>query len=219
MNPHRRRVRVALVDRFRLVTQALDLALSSSCRPIPVPVQSLHSTAEVLTAILRRRPEVVVLGDALGGSVDREQLVEDLTAQGCRVVALADEPLVLARLRRAGAAATLPLDGGLAAVQAAIEEVVELAPPVPAVPVPWAPDPRRVVLHQLGSLTRRELAVLAHLMRGRSAAEIARAHVVAEATVRTQVKSILRKLEVPHQLAAIARVHQIGWEPPYPEAA
>lgn len=38
-------------------------------------------------------------------------------------------------------------------------------------------------------------------------------------TVRTQVKSILHKLEVANQLGAVALAHQVGWEPPYPEAA
>ena len=35
--------------------------------------------------------------------------------------------------------------------------------------------------------------------------------VVSEATVRTQVKSILAKLEVTSQLAAVGLAHQVGW--------
>jgi DNA-binding NarL/FixJ family response regulator len=38
--------------------------------------------------------------------------------------------------------------------------------------------------------------------------------VVAEATVRTQVKSILAKLEVSSQLAAVGLAHRVGWRPP-----
>jgi two-component system nitrate/nitrite response regulator NarL len=225
MNPHLRLARVALVDRFRLVTQALDLALTPACRPVPVPVQGLHSTAEVLAAIRRKRAEVVVLGHALGGSVDNEQLVEDLTAAGCRVIALADDPPSRVRLRAAGAAAALLVDDGVAALAAAIERVVgdaEEPDPVPrtaSLPSDPPADPRRVALQQLGSLTRREVAILAELMRGRAAADIARAHVVSELTVRTQLKSILRKLDVDRQLAAVALARGVGWEPPIPEAA
>lgn len=219
MNAHRRRARVALVDRFRLVTQALDLALSPTCCPVPIPVQTLHSTSEVLAAILRRRVDAVVLGPALGGSVDTEQLVEELTVRGCTVIALADDEDAQDRLSRAGAAATAMVGDGVAAVRAAIAETRATTPLRVVRSDPTPLDSRRIALRRLGSLTRREVAVLAHLVHGRSAAEIARDHVVSEGTVRTQVKSILRKLEVGHQLAAVALAREVGWEPPFPEAA
>ena len=47
-------------------------------------------------------------------------------------------------------------------------------------------------------------------MRGRSVREIASIGVVSEATVRTQVKSILAKLEVSSQLAAVGLAHRMG---------
>jgi two-component system, NarL family, nitrate/nitrite response regulator NarL len=217
MSTHRR-ARVALVDRFRLVTQALDLALAPTCCPVPIPVQTLHSTSEVLAAILRRRVDAVVLGPALGGSVDTEQLVEDLTSRGCTVIAIADHEHARERLRRAGAAATALVGDGVAGVRSAIAET--RVPPLRLVPVEPTPlDSRRITLRHLGTLTRREVDVLAQLVRGRSAAEIARHHVVSEMTVRTQVKSILNKLGVGNQLAAVALAHEVGWEPPFPEAA
>ena len=40
---------------------------------------------------------------------------------------------------------------------------------------------------------------------------IAQDSVVSEATVRTQVKSILGKLEVSSQLAAVGLAHRMGW--------
>jgi two-component system, NarL family, nitrate/nitrite response regulator NarL len=219
MSTHRRRARVALVDQFRLVTQALDLALSSTCCPVPIPVQTLHSTSEVLAAILRRRVDVVVLVPSLGGSVDSEQLVEELTARGRIVIGLAHHEHARERLSRAGATATTLVGDGVAAVREAIAEARVTVPlrVVASEPVPL--DSRRIALRRLGSLTRREVDVLAHLVRGRSAAEIARHHVVTEMTVRTQVKSILRKLEVGNQLAAVALAREVGWEPPFPEAA
>jgi two-component system nitrate/nitrite response regulator NarL len=63
------------------------------------------------------------------------------------------------------------------------------------------------------SLSRREREILGHLMRGATVAEIAANGVVSEATVRTQVKSILIKLEVSSQLAAIAVARRAGWQP------
>ena len=51
-------------------------------------------------------------------------------------------------------------------------------------------------------------------MKGQTVREIATECVVAEATVRTQVKSILAKLEVTSQLAAVGLAHRVGWKPP-----
>ena len=72
--------------------------------------------------------------------------------------------------------------------------------------------------HQLTSrlelLTGREQQVLGNLMEGQTVREISRASVVSEATVRTQVKSILAKLEVSSQLAAVGMAHRAGWRPP-----
>ena len=90
-------------------------------------------------------------------------------------------------------------------------------PPAPVGPV--LPNPRRDLLRRLDGLTRREVDVLAHLVLGRSAAEIARAHVVSELTVRSQLKSILRKLDVSSQLAAVALVRRAAWEAPLDDAA
>lgn len=56
----------------------------------------------------------------------------------------------------------------------------------------------------LDRLTDREFAVLRALERGQKAAEIATANVVALTTVRTQIRSILQKLEVSSQGAAKA---------------
>jgi len=51
-------------------------------------------------------------------------------------------------------------------------------------------------------------------MAGRPVREIAQRSYVSEATVRTQVKSILAKLEVTSQLAAVGAAHETDWRPP-----
>ena len=53
--------------------------------------------------------------------------------------------------------------------------------------------------------------MLGHLTEGHTVRDIARLSVVSEATVRTQVKSILAKLEVSSQLAAVGIAHAVGW--------
>lgn len=67
---------------------------------------------------------------------------------------------------------------------------------------------RRTEAARFEQLTDREAAVLAHLVHGRSAAEIARLRPVALATVRSQIAAILRKLSVGSQVAAIAMAYR-----------
>jgi DNA-binding NarL/FixJ family response regulator len=65
-------------------------------------------------------------------------------------------------------------------------------------------------------LTTREREVLGALMQGKSADTIAEESVVSVATIRTQIRSILAKLGVNSQLAAVARAQEVRWEPPAP---
>ena len=65
---------------------------------------------------------------------------------------------------------------------------------------------------RLDLLTPRERQVLGALIEGRTVRAISEQSVVSEATVRTQVKSILAKLEVSSQLAAVGMANQIGWK-------
>ena len=66
---------------------------------------------------------------------------------------------------------------------------------------------------RLARLTPRERVVLDGLADGFRIHDIAAADVVSEATVRTQVKSILSKLEVRSQLAAVLLLHRHEPEP------
>lgn len=63
----------------------------------------------------------------------------------------------------------------------------------------------------LALLSPREQTVLHCMMRGLSAVEIAEAQYVAVTTVRSQIRSILTKLDVRSQLAAVALAHEVGW--------
>jgi DNA-binding NarL/FixJ family response regulator len=62
-------------------------------------------------------------------------------------------------------------------------------------------------------LTPREQAVLAALMEGKHAKQIAAESFVSLGTVRAQIKSILLKLGVSSQLSAVALARQAGWSP------
>jgi DNA-binding NarL/FixJ family response regulator len=73
-----------------------------------------------------------------------------------------------------------------------------------------ADDQRRMA--PFDRLTARERAVLGALMDGNTAEEIARSCFVSLATVRSQIRSILEKLGVHSQVAAVALAHRAHWE-------
>jgi DNA-binding CsgD family transcriptional regulator len=66
-----------------------------------------------------------------------------------------------------------------------------------------------VLRERAGSLTPREREVLLLLYSGEPVSRIAALFDVSPATVRSQVKSVLRKLEVNSQLAAVAAVRAL----------
>jgi two-component system nitrate/nitrite response regulator NarL len=74
-------------------------------------------------------------------------------------------------------------------------------------------------LRRLDWLTPRERVVLRHLCDGLSAGDIARVEIVSLATVRSQISSILWKLGVDSQLAAVAHVSRECWPCPLERAA
>lgn len=66
-------------------------------------------------------------------------------------------------------------------------------------------------LERFVTLTDREQFVLAELLEGHCAEEIAKTAYVSISTVRSQIKSILQKLGVNSQLAAVALARRAGW--------
>ncbi len=173
--------------------------------------------------MIRQRPRVALLDLDLGRFGNGEKLIAPLASAGINVV------VVTASVDRArwgeavrfGARKVLaksrPLNDILATVRRinqglqvmTREEREELLEA-------WVTERSHLVDLQgrLDQLTVREREVLAHLMRGRTVREIATVGVVSEATVRTQVKAILAKLEVTSQIAAVGLAHQVGWRPP-----
>ena len=70
---------------------------------------------------------------------------------------------------------------------------------------------RAAQLSRFHQLSVRESEVLEELMAGKAAADIATESYVSIATIRSQIKAILRKLEVNSQLAAVALAYRSGW--------
>ena len=72
-------------------------------------------------------------------------------------------------------------------------------------------EDRIIPFRRLDWLSARERVVLIHMMHGRSACDIAALDYVTVSTVRSQIRSILMKLGVSSQLAAVAHAYAACW--------
>lgn len=110
-----------------------------------------------------------------------------------------------------GAAAVLPMSTSVDALATAVLTTARGLDPMPAgqrerVLRAWheVADEQRDLLRRMRRLTPRETQVLSALYEGRSVRQIAEASGVTEATVRSQVKTLRRKIGADSQLAAVA---------------
>jgi len=169
-------------------------------RPTPAPDAGL-----VLTDLLRM--EQVRAARVLVGSLDVPWLVLTLAPRGPAWGAMYDR------------GATLVLPGGIG-LDTACELIADLA-------TGWRPDlsrrerkqlvaswrtfeaQRADMAERLKTLSDREEEVLQQLHEGVAVRAIAAQSAVAETTVRSQVKSILRKLDVSSQMAAVLAYEEL----------
>ncbi|HVV07941.1 LuxR C-terminal-related transcriptional regulator [Amycolatopsis sp.] len=89
----------------------------------------------------------------------------------------------------------------------AVDDVLDGLPE--AAEPPRRADPLEQLEGPFAELTRRELDVLRHLVRGESNSQIAAELFVSPGTVKTHVKNVLRKLGVANRAEATARYHAL----------
>ena len=217
--------RVAVVEDHSLFAESLEIALEMEghdVRRIILP-EGGRSIGTLLPIILRSHPRVVLLDLDLGAYGNGVRLIAPLTAAGVSVVVVTAsvDRGRWGECMRHGAKRVLSKSAPLNDILATIRKLNDGLPVISRAErdellAHWHKQRLevQVLRNRLESLTRRESEVLAHLMDGRAVREIARLSVVSEATVRTQVKSILGKLEVSSQLAAVGLAHHVGWQPP-----
>ena len=218
-------LRILIVEDHVLFAESLELALSVEgydVRRLPVPSEE-RAPGALAAAVIRLRPRVVLLDLDLGGFGDGVRLIAPLARSGTNVVVVTAS---IDRGRwgeavRCGARKVLPKSRPLNEVLATVRRINQGLPVMSReereeLIAFWHHEraERAELEARFAMLTVRERQVLAHLMRGRTVREIARVSVVSEATVRTQVKAILAKLEVTSQLAAVGLAHGIAWPPP-----
>jgi two-component system nitrate/nitrite response regulator NarL len=214
--------RVLIVDDHVLFAESLELALSLEgydVRRLELPEEG-GSMATLRSLALRANPRTVILDLDLGRFGDGVNLISPLAHAHVNVVVVtaSQELGRWGECMRLGARKVLTKSGAL---QHALSTVRRLHQGLPVTTREeleslldaWSHQSRvdDDIRRRLDRLTPRERQVLEALIEGRTVRAISQDSVVSEATVRTQVKSILNKLEVSSQLAAVGMANQIGW--------
>lgn len=208
--------RVVVVARLQLIAQAVGAALRGrgvTAEPVPWR-QATHHPGRQLEP-----DDVLILLDDLVSLHDVEascKLVFDAPAR-CIVLTRRPAGPVWGALLAAGAAAVLAPDGSLDEIGAAVsraakgETIMDEDRRAELVSEweEWRAEDERLRAG-LALLSPREEQILLLLARGKTVGEIVDTLSVAEATVRSQIKSMRRKLGVRSQLGAVAVLHRLG---------
>lgn len=219
--PPARGMRIVVVEDHAMFAQAMELSLRAAGHDVRQELVGDEgcNVARIFAAVVRHRPHVVLLDLDLGSFGDGQGLIAPLTLSGIAVV------VVTASVHQDrwgealahGAQTVLTKDQPLQVIRATIQRLGEGLPVI-------EPDDRDALVQlwqaaggggvqrkeRLNQLTPREMEILAHLMRGRTVAEISRRDVVSQSTVRSQIKAVLGKLGVSSQLAAVVLAHDAG---------
>lgn len=212
--------RVLLVEEHELLAQSLAATLQAE--GVAASKAPLRSQEAIITMAGQVAPDVVLLDVHLGELGPGLPLIEPLQATGARVVmltAVTDQER-LAECVEAGAVGLVSkrqsFDELLAALRLAMASGSLLRAGQRDELMADLRRQRKQREERLACfqcLTIRERQVLAALMRGNTATDIADEWYVALSTVRSQIHSVLSKLGVRSQVAAIGLAHRTGWSP------
>lgn len=217
--------RVAVVDDHVLFAEAMVVALAGRGYDAwcVLPTETSPTGGSLISRVLAGKPDVVLLDLDLGPAGDSKDLLARLADRSLDVVVVTgnSDPVQIGAALAAGAktviSKSLPLEQIL-------DTLMRLRDGLPAMPRHERErllargreegEFDREVKARFDLLTNREGEVLGQLMAGRQVSEIARLGFVSESTVRTQVKSVLSKLQVNSQLTAVGMAYRAHWRPP-----
>ncbi len=210
-------VSVVLADDEPLVRQGIEMVLE-----VDDAIEVLGTAGDGLEAlglVRELRPDIALLDIRMprldGIEVTRRVRVDPQLA-ATRVVLLTtfSDDGYLVDAARAGASGyllkSMPPETIRAAVHTAALGEMPLAPALVQRLLADFTDAKVQRAPQLDRLTEREEDVLEHIALGRSNAEIARALLVGEGTVKTHVAAVLRKLGVRDRTQAAVAAYELG---------
>ena len=210
---------VTLFEDHNLFAEALAIVLSTHGHDAPLVdlPDDVGSVDSLIGLLLATSPDVVLLDLDLGLSGVAIEVIDGLLGEEIPVVVLTGsvDHARWGEYVYHGVEQVVPKNAQLEDLLATLRRIEEGLPPIHpedhlALIDTWRSEraARREARDRLTTLTSRERQVLDHLAGGRNVDEIARIDAVSPTTVRTQVKSILAKLEVSSQLGAVAIAHR-----------
>ena len=221
--PNEEDIPVLIVEDHALLANTLVIALSAEgCR---ARIADLSSVEVLLQQVRTFRPGVVLLDLDLGPLGDGVAMVKPLTELGARVLVVSGttDRLRLAETVELGAVGFLSKQAPFEQLLSTVLDVVAQRPVLSTArryellaDLRAARAIRERDLAPFTTLTPRERSVLAALAQGQRVDTIAAAAVVSEATVRSQIRGVLAKLNVNSQLEAVALAWTVGWFQAHP---
>jgi DNA-binding NarL/FixJ family response regulator len=213
--------RVLVVEDHDLLAHSLAATLAAE--GVYAETAAAESGEDVTSAVRAGAFDLVLLDLDLGAAGSGFGLIEPLCETGARVVMLtaSTDDLTLEECIEAGAVGVVHKSASFEGLMAGVRDAVTLG----SLFSPGQRDDLMADLRQrrqeraerLGvfeALTPRERGVLSALMDGKTADDIAKDEVVSITTVRSHIRSLLSKLGVHSQIAAIGLARNAGWEPP-----
>lgn len=211
-------LRVMVVESHTLLADSLAAGLREQGMAHVDVLCAEASNPEVVDRVVAGSPDVVVLG--LHSRKVPDGLLRGLRDRGARVLVVTSgtDPALLAGCLEEGATGVFttrqPLTELAGYIVDAAHGATLLSPVARTELVALLRDRRHDrsgSLELFQTLTASEEAVLEDLARGRAPDQIARERYVAVSTVRSQIRSILSKLGVNSQLAAVTLAFRSGW--------
>jgi DNA-binding NarL/FixJ family response regulator len=214
-------MRVMIVEDHELLAHSLEVALEGE--GVDVDRITGPTAAEILAFAETTAPDLVLLDLNLTEDVGSGlPLIAPLSALGANVVMVtgSTDQTALDECIEAGAVGVLSKRSSFEALLDSIRTVMEKGTllsdherqeRLAALRRARVEEARRNAPFE--ALTQRESEVLAEMMKGRSADQIAQGWTVSTATVRSQIRAVLSKLGVNSQLAATARAREADWTP------
>ena len=212
---------VLVISSQRLVRDTLSTALRSagfttSTADVPTGIVHIHAARRRISTL---GPVVGVLAADIYDATHLREAVAVVSVLDLEWLLLTSTPRGAAwgALIEAGVHDVLGATTSLEELGHALRRLAEGRPPVPVQAHEealraWrdAPEERRVLTRRIEALSPREMEILVDLHRGDSPKVIAARAGVAEGTVRSQVKSMLRKLAVSSQIQAVASYRDLN---------